>query len=97
MTLAKFGEQLHQSKTCFTCHSLDGSKVIGPSFKGLYGRKEKFTDGSELTVEENYLRESMLNPTAKVVAGYQPVMPAFQGLLQEREVDALIEFIKTLK
>jgi cytochrome c oxidase subunit 2 len=97
MSLVQWGEKLYTEKTCFTCHSKDGSQIIGPTFKGLYGRQEKFLDGSTLKVDENYIRESIVNPTAKVVVGFPPVMPAFQGLLKEREIDALIEYIKTLK
>ncbi len=97
MPLKDLGEKLYTSKQCFTCHSLDGTKIQGPSFKGRFGSEAVFTDGSKRTVDENYLRESILNPQAKVVAGYLPVMPTYQSLLKEREVDALVEFIKSLK
>ena len=84
-------------KGCNSCHTIDGAKGEGPSFKGLYGRTEKFKDGSTIVVDENYIRESILNPQAKVVAGFEPVMPTFQGLLREIEIKGVIAYIKELK
>jgi cytochrome c oxidase subunit II len=69
----------------------------GPSWKGIFGHMEKMNDGKEFMVDENYLRESMMVPSAKVVAGYDNIMPVFQGLLREREISALIQFIKAQK
>lgn len=94
---AELGKKLYTEKSCNSCHSLDGSRLTGPSWKALFGKKEKMADGSEITVDENYLRESILQPAAKVVAGYENQMPAFQGLLNDKQVMALIEFIKTQK
>ncbi len=96
MALDAFGEKLVTSKGCLTCHSLDGSPNTGPTFQGIFGRLERMQDGSEITVDENYLRESILNPRAKIVEGYQPVMPTYQGILKKREVDALVAYLKTL-
>ncbi len=99
MTPKEYGMYLYQSKGCETCHTLDGSKLAqgGPSWKGVYGRMEKMTDGKEYKVDENYIRESILNPSAKIVMGYENIMPTFQGLLREREIQALINFIKMQK
>jgi cytochrome c oxidase subunit 2 len=94
---AEYGKKLYSKVGCETCHSTDGSIKQAPSFQNLFEKREKLADGTEVAVDENYLRESILNPTAKVVAGFQPIMPAFQGVLKDREVDALIAFIKTLK
>ncbi len=93
----EWGAELYNKKACITCHSIDGSSNVGPTFKGLYGRTENFTDGSTLQADENYIRESILEPQAKIVQGYQPVMPTYQGVLKPEEIDALIAFIKTLK
>lgn len=95
--LPELGEQLYKSKACFTCHSLDGSKLVGPSFDKLYESTSKHIDGSSSVVDENYLRQSILDPQSQVVEGYAPVMPAYQGLLKDREIDGLIAYIKTLK
>jgi len=95
--LVDYGRRLYVSKACNTCHSVDGSANVGPSFKQRFGNSQAMADGSFIMVDENYLRESILNPQAKIVAGFDPVMPTYQGLLKDREVDALIEFIKSLK
>lgn len=92
----KLGEQLYTRFACMTCHSADGSPKVGPTFKGLFGKTETCNTGA-VKVDEAYLRESILNPAAKVVTGFAPVMPPFQGQLKDREIDALIAYIKTLK
>lgn len=98
LTPQELGAQLYKTKACVTCHSLDGSRLIGPSFKGLYGKDEKeMEDGSKVLADENYLRESILYPAAKIVKGYPNVMPAFEGQLSEDEVAGLISFIKEQK
>jgi cytochrome c oxidase subunit 2 len=78
---------------------VDGSRVAGggPSWKGLFGKTESFTDGKSYLADENYIRESILNPQAKIVAGYEPIMPTYQGMLRERELNALLAYIKSLK
>ena len=91
------GAELYKSKACFTCHTIDGSPSVGPTFKGVFGRTEKLTDGSTITVDENYIRQSILEPQSQVVNGFQPVMPTFQGVLKDSEIDALIAYLKTLK
>jgi cytochrome c oxidase subunit 2 len=96
MSMAEAGAKIYKDKACYTCHSIDGSPGVAPSFKGKYGTMEKLTDGSTVLVDENYIRESVLNPQAKVVAGFQPVMPTYQGLLKEQQIDALIAYIKSL-
>lgn len=95
--LPELGKKLYADRGCIGCHSTDGSKMSGPSFKGLFGRKEKITGAGEVAVDENYLRESILQPAAKVVEGYPNVMPVFQGQLNDKQISALIEFIKTQK
>ncbi|PQJ35723.1 cytochrome c oxidase subunit II [Salinibacter sp. 10B] len=93
--LPKLGEQLYTQRGCQSCHSLDGSQKVGPSFQGLYGTENhQMTDGSTVTVDENYLRESILKPEAKVVQGYNNLMPGSYSGLSERQLSGLIEFIK---
>ena len=85
------------SNLCATCHSIDGSKLVGPSFKGIWGRKEKMADGSEVVVDAAYIKESILKPQAKIVAGYGPVMPAmYEGKLTDDNINDIIEYLKTL-
>lgn len=94
---AELGKKLFTSRSCNTCHSLDGTRIQGPSFKGVFGKTETIADGSTVKVDENYLRESLLEPTKKVVQGYPAVMPTYKGLLKETEIDALIAYIKTVQ
>ncbi len=94
---AELGQKLYAEKGCMGCHSLDGTRGNGPSFKGIFGKQEQMADGSTITVDENYLRESILLSNAKVVAGFAPVMPSFEGQLREKQIVGLIEFIKTVK
>ena len=96
LSLEEYGAKLYKSKACVTCHTINGSPSTGPTFSGLMGRTEQFTDGSSVNANENYIRESILNPQAKVVQGYQPVMPTYQGILKDREIDALVTYIKSL-
>jgi cytochrome c oxidase subunit 2 len=93
--LPQLGERLYTQRGCQSCHSLDGSRKVGPSFQGLYGRTDHtMSDGSSVTADENYLRESILKPEAKIVQGYQNLMPGAYSNLSERELSGLIEFIK---
>ncbi|MFH1279604.1 MAG: cytochrome c oxidase subunit II [Candidatus Eisenbacteria bacterium] len=96
MSPAEAGAKLYAARGCKQCHTADGSSNIGPSFKGLYGRKGVFDDGTAYTAEENYLRQSILEPMAYIVAGYEAVMPTYQGRLKDREITAIIEYMKTL-
>ncbi len=95
-SLASAGERLFQSLACSTCHQA-GSASRGPSLDGLFGKSVALTNGEKVTADEDYLRESILNPQARVTAGYQPIMPTFQGLVSEEGLLQLIEYIKSLK
>ena len=95
-TLASRGERLFSELACNTCHLGDGSGR-GPSLFNKFGSQEQLANGSVVDIDESYVRESILTPQMKVVAGYQPVMPTFQGLLNEESVMALIEFVKSLQ
>lgn len=96
-SLAQQGKELVAAKGCIACHTSDGSKSIAPSFKGVFGHKVELADGSSVKADENYIHESIMNPTAKVVKGFQPVMPPYQGQLKEEEINAIIAYIKSLK
>ncbi|MCE9670219.1 cytochrome c oxidase subunit II [Myxococcus stipitatus] len=82
---------------CFQCHTVDGTPHIGPTWRGLYLREEPLDSGGTIRADVAYLTESMMEPQAKVVAGYAPVMPSFQGRLSAADVASLVEFIQSLR
>lgn len=94
--LVKEGFSLFQSLTCVVCHKAE-SAGVGPSLLGAYGGKSVMANGTTVNFNDNYIRESILNPTAKVKTGYGPVMPAFNGRVSEEDINALIAYIKYLK
>lgn len=93
----ELGQELYTSRGCQQCHSVDGARGIGPTFKGIFGTQEVMVGGAKVTVDENYIRESINEPQAKVVNTYAPVMPTFKGKLKDVEINGLIEYIKSLK
>lgn len=93
----EMGRRLYAKKGCGQCHSADGAASTGPTFKGIFGELQKLADGTDVTVDENYIRESILEPQAKVVAGYEPVMPTYKGRLSDRDINALIAYVESLK
>lgn len=94
---AEWGKQLVQENACTSCHSTDGTQLTGPSWQGKFGSQEPLADGTSVTVDENYLRESILHPGDQIVEGYSNVMPPYQGVLSDEQINAIIEYIKTLK
>lgn len=97
MSLADWGQQLHAEAGCIACHSVDGNRLVGPTWKGLFGSERQFEKADSVKADENYLRESILQPLNKVVKSYPPSMPSYQGQLSDAKIDALIEYMKTLK
>jgi cytochrome c oxidase subunit 2 len=95
-TAVENGARLFTDLACITCHKAD-STGRGPSLLGVYGSTVPLVDGRKVVADENYLRESIMNSQAKVVQGYQPIMPAFQGMVSEENLMQLIAYIKTLK
>ena len=94
LPLDELGAKLYTKKACNTCHTLDGSALVGPSYlqtSQMWGQERVFDDGSSTVIDDNYIRSSILEPMTQIVAGYQGVMPTYQGLLSDRELDALIE------
>jgi cytochrome c oxidase subunit 2 len=94
-SLAERGNALFNQLACNTCH-LDSGQGRGPSLKDIFGKEIELSDGSKVTVDEAYLRESILNSQAKIVKGFQPLMPTFQGLVSEEGLVALIEHVKSM-
>ncbi len=96
-TLVASGAQLFESLACNTCHRpAPGMPARAPRLEGLFGRQVKLSDGRTLVANEDYIRESILSPAAKVVAGWQPIMPTFQGQVTEEQLVQLIAYVKSL-
>ena len=93
--LVDLGQMIYKKNACYTCHSTDGSKIIGPSFKGIWETEMKHADGTTAIVDENYILESLIEPQKKIVNGYQGVMPSYKGILRDREIQGVIEYIKS--
>lgn len=94
---AEKGELVYKNNLCATCHSIDGSRIIGPSFQGLYGRQGEFTDGASYTADDAYIIESIREPSKHIVKGFEgAVMPPFPQL-SEDDVKNVIEFMKTIQ
>jgi cytochrome c oxidase subunit 2 len=96
-SLVEEGRRVASEQGCMKCHSVDGTRHIGPTWTDLYLRQEKLANGKTVVVDEGYLTRSMMDPAAEVVAGFQNVMPTYQGKMTPPEVAAVVEFIKSLK
>jgi cytochrome c oxidase subunit 2 len=93
--LSVAGEKIFAELGCATCHRSD-TQGRGPNLQGLFGKPVQLEDGRMITADENYLRESILDPGTKVVRGFKPVMPTFQGLISEEQLNALVAYVKAL-
>jgi len=94
-TLASNGQNMFLQLGCSTCHRSD-TQGRGPNLAGLFGKPVQLEDGRVVTADENYIRESILAPGAKVVSGFKPIMPVFQGLVNEEQLNALVAYVKSL-
>lgn len=95
---AVLGAQLVKDNGCVACHAADDKRLVGPGWGGLYNSQIKLADSSTVTADDAYLKESILQPNAKIVAGYPAsVMPAYDSLLKEDEVDAIVAYLHTLE
>jgi len=93
--LSATGEKIFAELGCVTCHRTD-TQGRGPNLQGVFGKPVLLQDGRTVTADENYIRESILDPGAKVVNGFKPVMPTFQGLVSEEQLNALVAYVKSL-
>jgi len=95
VSMASAGEKIYQRLACNTCH-LESGTGRGPSLVGLFGKKVQLQGGQSVTADESYIRESIVEPRAKIVAGYPPIMPTFKGLISEDGILQIIAYIKSL-
>jgi cytochrome c oxidase subunit 2 len=94
-SLASNGESVFQQLGCPTCHRSD-TQARGPNLVGIFGKPVQLEDGRTVIADENYIRESILSPSAKVVSGFKPIMPVFQGLVSEEQLTELVAYVKSL-
>jgi cytochrome c oxidase subunit 2 len=94
-TMADLGAKLFTDLGCATCH-MDSAQGRGPSLKGVFGSQVALASGDKVVADEAYVRESILTPTAKMVAGFPPLMPTFQGVVSEEQIAQLTAYIKSL-
>lgn len=96
MSLSKIGEAIFTQK-CTACHNSTTERKVGPGLLGVFGSEREFESGKKLVADENYIRESILNPSAQVVKGFPNAMTPFQGQISEQELTGVIEYLKSLK
>jgi cytochrome c oxidase subunit 2 len=96
-SIAEEGRRVAAEQGCMKCHSVDGTRHIGPTWTDLYMREEKLASGKQVVADEAYLTRSMMDPAGEVVAGFQNVMPTYQGKMTPPEVAAVVEYIKSLR
>ncbi len=95
-SMADEGKKLFESMACATCHQ-PNSQGRGPVLEGVFGKPVRLAGGQTVTADAEYIRESIVHPTAKIVEGYQPIMPTFQGLISEEGLSQLVAYIQSLK
>ena len=96
-TPAAAGQQLYQTLGCASCHGANGEGGRGPSLIGVFGKMTPLQTGETVRADEPYIRESITNPQAKLVAGFGPIMPTFQGQISEDQLVQLLAYIKSLQ
>jgi len=97
MNPVDLGRTLYEKKGCNACHTVDGSARVGPTFSHDFGTMVPLSDGSQVKMDENYIRESVIYPQAKARPGYPPSMPSFEGQLKDKEIEGIIAYIKSLQ
>ena len=97
VNLVERGRQVAQSTGCLSCHSTDGSQMVGPTWQGAYGHDVTLQNGETVTVDDDYIRESIRDPSAKIVQGFSPAMPAYgESQISEDDLQALVAYIESL-
>jgi cytochrome c oxidase subunit 2 len=95
--LVEAGRRVAERRACFACHTVDGQRHIGPSWRGLFGSRVALANGTTLVADEAYLTRSMMDPQSEIVAGFGAVMPTYLGVLEAPEAAALVEYIRSLR
>lgn len=95
--LAEIGENVATRFGCLSCHSVDGGRRIGPTWRGLYGGRSQLTSGETVIADEAYITRSIMQPMTDIVVGFPPVMPTYQGRITAGEIAAILEYIRSLE
>ena len=91
------GQDIFNRMACNACHSVDGSLKLGPTIKSQYGQNILHTDGSIVIIDDQYIRESLVDPLKYIAEGYTPIMPSYKPVLSDEDIENLIAYIKALK
>ena len=91
------GQDVFNRMACNACHSVDGSLKLGPTIKSQYGKNIRHTDGSVVIIDDQYIRESLVDPLKYIAEGYTPIMPSYKPVLSDEDIENLIAYIKALK
>lgn len=98
VNLAEVGKNLFEKRNCVACHSVGGMNAKnGPSLKGLFERTVTLSSGKTVVADEQYIRTAIMSPGQEVVKGFAPIMPTYQGLLKEEDLNAIVAYIKSLR
>ena len=95
-TMEEVGELLYNKHACKACHSINGTKLVGPTFKDLYGNTFDTKEGVQIVADDAYIKESILTPNVSVIAGYEPVMTPYAGKLNDKEIEAITAWLKSM-
>jgi cytochrome c oxidase subunit 2 len=96
-SLAECGQVVFGRSGCTACHGVEGNRIVGPPLNAVFGHEVEFADGSKLIADEQYIRESIMNPMAKIVKGYPGAMPTYAGRLNEEQMGAIVEYLRSMK
>ena len=91
------GQEVFNRMACNACHSVDGSLKLGPTIKSQYGKNILHTDGSIVIIDDQYIRESLVDPLKYIAEGYTPIMPSYKPVLSDEDIENLIAFMKAIK
>ena len=91
------GQDIFNRMACNACDSVDGSLKLGPTIKSQYGKNIRHTDGSVVIIDDQYIRESLVDPLKYIAEGYTPIMPSYKPVLKDEDIENLIAYIKALK
>lgn len=91
----EMGKKVFSDLGCVACHG-PSSGILGPDLSGIYGKQVALSDGTKIKADEDYLKESILNPSAKITSGYAPLMPTFQGNVSQAQLGHLIDYLKSI-